>query len=123
MPALARRLRKLLIGHERAEAAVATLEISAQAAERMPAEIDSFRVIRKLGEGGMGVVYVAEQTRPVRRQVAIKLVKSGVDSKEVIARFHAERQALALMNHKNIAQILDAGVASYQHPQKPQNWI
>jgi serine/threonine protein kinase/tetratricopeptide (TPR) repeat protein len=109
-PALAGRLRNLLQGHERAEAAVATREFAEQTAVQMPSEIDSFRVIRKLGEGGMGVVYVAEQTRPVRRQVAIKLVKSGVDSKEVIARFHAERQALALMNHKNIAQILDAGV-------------
>jgi formylglycine-generating enzyme required for sulfatase activity/serine/threonine protein kinase len=107
---VAERLRNLLIGHQLAGHTAGTEGIAKQDTVQMPSEIDSFRLISKLGEGGMGVVYVAEQTQPVRRQVAIKLVKSGVDSEEVIARFHAERQALALMNHKNIAQILDGGV-------------
>jgi serine/threonine protein kinase len=70
---------------------------------------DKYRILRKLGEGGMGEVYEAEQLRPVRRTVALKLVKSGMDSRQVVARFETERQALALMNHPNIARVFDAG--------------
>jgi len=69
-----------------------------------------------LGEGGMGVVYLAEQTRPVRRDVALKVVKLGMDTRAVIARFEAERQALALMNHPNIAKVLDAGATETGRP-------
>jgi hypothetical protein len=68
-----------------------------------------YKVLERLGEGGMGTVYVAEQTQPVRRKVALKLVKPGMDSRAVLARFEAERQALALMDHPNIARVLDAG--------------
>src|SRR5262245_34807217 len=68
-----------------------------------------YKLLQPLGEGGMGVVYLAEQTEPVRRQVALKIIKPGLDSARVIARFEAERQALALMDHPNIARVLDAG--------------
>ena len=64
---------------------------------------------QQIGEGGMGAVFMAEQTEPVRRQVALKLIKPGMDSAQVLARFEAERQALALMDHPNIAKVLDAG--------------
>ena len=71
--------------------------------------IGAYRIREQIGEGGMGVVYVAEQTEPVQRKVAIKVIKPGMDTKEVIARFEAERQALAFMEHPNIARVLDAG--------------
>ncbi len=66
--------------------------------------IGRYRILQELGEGGFGVVYMAEQLEPIRRKVALKIVKPGMDSREVIARFEAERQALALMEHPNIAQ-------------------
>ncbi len=72
-------------------------------------EIPPYRLLEKLGEGGMGEVWLAEQTEPVRRRVAIKLIKSGMDTKLVIARFEAERQALAMMDHPTIAKVFDAG--------------
>ncbi len=71
--------------------------------------IGPYKIREKIGEGGMGVVYVAEQTEPVQRKVAVKVIKPGMDTKEVIARFEAERQALAFMEHPNIARVLDAG--------------
>jgi serine/threonine protein kinase/tetratricopeptide (TPR) repeat protein len=71
--------------------------------------IGPYKLREVLGEGGMGIVYVAEQERPVRRKVALKVIKPGMDTREVIARFEAERQALALMDHPNIAKVLDAG--------------
>ena len=72
--------------------------------------------MQKLGEGGFGVVYMAEQERPVRRYVAIKIIKPGMDTGQVIARFESERQALALMDHPNIARVLDAGATNSGHP-------
>jgi WD40 repeat protein/serine/threonine protein kinase len=71
-----------------------------------------YKLLEKIGEGGMGTVWVAEQTQPVRRKVALKLIKAGMDSKSVLARFEAERQALALMDHPNIAKVLDGGTVS-----------
>src|SRR5262249_24779647 len=68
------------------------------------------------GEGGMGVVYLAEQTSPIRRKVAVKIIKPGMDSGQVIARFEAERQALAMMDHPNIARVLDAGSTAAGRP-------
>src|SRR4029078_330950 len=68
------------------------------------------------GEGGMGTVWMAQQTEPVKRLVALKLIKAGMDSAQVIARFEAERQALALMDHPNIARVLDAGTTSAGRP-------
>ena len=84
--------------------------------DRQPSTIGPYRVLEKVGEGGMGVVYLAEQTHPVRRRVAVKAIKLGMDTKEVIARFESERQALALMNHHGIAQILDAGASDDGRP-------
>ena len=71
--------------------------------EKPGTQVGPFRLIREIGHGGMGVVYLAEQTQPVELQVALKVIKPGMDSRQVIARFEAERQALALMDHPNIA--------------------
>jgi len=81
-----------------------------------PRRIGRYRVLRKLGEGGMGEVYEAEQREPVRRRVALKLIKPGMDSRQVVARFESERQALALMDHPNIARVLDAGTTEGGRP-------
>jgi serine/threonine protein kinase len=78
--------------------------------------IGPYKLLEQIGEGGCSVVYVAEQERPVRRRVALKLIKAGMDSRGVIARFEAERQALALMEHPNIAKVLDAGTAENGRP-------
>jgi serine/threonine protein kinase/tetratricopeptide (TPR) repeat protein len=78
--------------------------------EPAPGPIGPYRLTQKIGEGGMGEVWLAEQTEPVRRQVALKLIKTGMDTKQVITRFEAERQALALMDHPAIAKVFDAGV-------------
>lgn len=78
--------------------------------------IGRYKLIRQLGEGGFGTVYLADQSAPVRRQVALKVIKPGMDSREVIARFEAERQALALMNHPHIAKVHDAGTTESGRP-------
>jgi serine/threonine protein kinase/tetratricopeptide (TPR) repeat protein len=78
--------------------------------------IGSYKLLEEIGEGGMGVVFMAEQTRTVRRRVALKVVKPGMDSRQVIARFEAERQALAMMEHPNIARVLDAGTTDSGRP-------
>jgi serine/threonine protein kinase len=77
---------------------------------------DRYRLLEVIGEGGMGTVWVAEQTQPVRRRVALKLIKPGMDSRQVLARFEVERQALALMDHPNIAKVLDGGVTDQGSP-------
>ena len=78
--------------------------------------IGPYKLLQEIGEGGMGVVYMAEQTEPVRRKVALKVIKLGMDTKQVISRFEAERQALALMDHANIARVLDAGATDSGRP-------
>src|SRR5262249_5461918 len=78
--------------------------------------IGPYKLMEQIGEGGMGVVYVAEQTQPVRRKVALKVIKPGMDSNQVIARFEAERQALAMMDHPNIAKVHDAGTTDLGAP-------
>ncbi len=78
--------------------------------------VGRYKLKEQIGEGGMGVVYVAEQTDPVRRRVALKIIKPGMDTRQVIARFEAERQALALMDHPNIARVLDAGATESGRP-------
>ena len=78
--------------------------------------IESYHVLGKLGEGGFGEVFLAEQKAPVRRRVALKIIKLGMDSKSIVARFHAEQQALALMDHPNVAKVFDAGVTSNGRP-------
>ena len=112
-------------------AAVNVPEMDAQAAAvvkgRRTAEIDltdeqigsrvgRYKLLQKIGEGGCGTVYLAEQEEPVRRQVALKVIKLGMDTKSVIARFEAERQALAMMDHPNIARVLDAGATETGRP-------
>ena len=78
--------------------------------------IGPYKLLQQIGEGGMGSVWMAEQQQPVRRMVALKIIKAGMDSSQVIARFEAERQALALMNHPNIAKVLDAGTTDNGRP-------
>jgi len=78
--------------------------------------IGPYKLLQKLGEGGYGVVYMAEQEEPIRRRVALKIIKLGMDTRNVIARFEAERQALALMDHPNIARVLDAGATETGRP-------
>ncbi len=84
--------------------------------ERPGTAIGPYRLMEQIGEGGMGLVFVAEQTQPVRRKVALKVIKPGMDSRDIIARFEAERQALALMDHPNIARVLDAGTTDSHRP-------
>jgi serine/threonine-protein kinase len=78
--------------------------------------IGPYKLLQQLGEGGMGTVWLAEQTQPVQRKVALKLIRSGMASQQVLARFEAERQALALMDHPNIAKVLDAGTTEGGQP-------
>jgi len=85
-------------------------------AERPGTTIGRHKLMQKIGEGGMGVVYMAEQREPVRRKVALKVIKPGMDTKEVVARFEAERQALALMDHPNIAKVHDGGATASGRP-------
>src|SRR6266496_5168274 len=84
--------------------------------EKAGDRIDRYKLLQQIGEGGCGVVYMAEQEEPVRRRVALKVIKLGMDTKQVIARFEAERQALALMDHPNIAKVLDAGATETGRP-------
>src|SRR6185312_15526369 len=76
---------------------------------RADASPNHYRLLERVGEGGMGEVWLAEQSRPVRRQVALKIIKAGMDTAQVIARFEAERQALAVMDHPSIATVFDGG--------------
>jgi hypothetical protein len=82
---------------------------SLPASEKPGDHIGHYKLLQQIGEGGCGIVYMAKQEMPVRRQVALKIIKLGMDTRNVIARFEAERQALALMDHPNIAKVFDAG--------------
>ena len=84
-------------------------------AEQPGTKIGGYKLLEKIGEGGMGVVYMAEQEQPVRRRVALKIIKLGMDTRQVVARFEAERQALAMMRHPHIAPVLDAGATETGH--------
>ncbi|HKI72835.1 MAG TPA: protein kinase, partial [Verrucomicrobiae bacterium] len=84
--------------------------------EKAGDRIGRYKLLQQIGEGGCGVVYMAEQEEPVRRRVALKVIKLGMDTKSVIARFEAERQALALMDHPDIARVLDAGATETGRP-------
>jgi len=106
-----RQVEALLAVHDRAGRFLEapTVDHSPGRDDPVGATIGPYKLLERIGEGGMGVVYMAEQTHPVRRTVALKIIKPGMDSRQVVARFEAERQALALMDHPNIAKVLDAG--------------
>ncbi|MBI4664495.1 MAG: protein kinase, partial [Verrucomicrobia bacterium] len=78
--------------------------------------IGRYTLLQKIGDGGFGAVYMAEQKEPVRRRVALKIIKLGMDTQQVVARFEAERQALAMMDHPNIARVLDGGCTESPYP-------
>jgi serine/threonine protein kinase len=113
-PVLLERVDALLKAHDEAnpmldaERPLVTADIS-RPSERPGTLIGPYKLIEQIGEGGFGIVFMAEQQQPVRRKVALKVLKPGMDTKQVIARFEAERQALALMDHPSIARVLDAG--------------
>src|SRR5512147_2441223 len=133
-PALRLRLEALLRVHEEAipfletpaagaqaspmgaEVPGATVRLSSSPAEKAGDRIGRYKLLQQIGEGGCGVVYMAEQEEPVRRRVALKVIKLGMDTKSVIARFEAERQALAMMDHPNIAQVFDGGATETGRP-------
>ena len=85
-------------------------------AEKEGHSIGPYKLLQQIGEGGFGIVHMAEQQRPLRRKVALKVIKPGMDTTEVIGRFEAERQALAMMDHPNIAKVLDAGTTESGRP-------
>ena len=124
--ALRTRLEALLAAHEQTEGVFAEpapaargtmkIEFTDVPDETVGQKIGRYKILEKIGEGGCGVVYVAEQTEPVRRRVALKVIKLGMDTKQVVARFEAERQALAMMDHPNIAKVLDAGATETGRP-------
>jgi serine/threonine protein kinase len=94
----------------------ATMRLFDSPSEKAGDRIGRYKLLQQIGEGGCGLVYMAEQEEPVRRRVALKVIKLGMDTKQVIARFEAERQALALMDHPNIAKVLDAGATDTGRP-------
>ncbi len=97
-------------------AALAPTEMAEPIREQVGTLIGPYKLMEQIGEGGFGLVFVAEQQQPIRRKVAIKIIKPGMDTRDVIARFEAERQALALMDHPNIAKVLDAGTTERGRP-------
>ena len=89
---------------------MSSLALGADSSSEIPGSvIGPYKLIEQIGEGGFGVVYMAEQQQPIRRTVALKILKAGMDTREVVARFESERQALALMDHPAIAKVFDAG--------------
>jgi serine/threonine protein kinase/Tol biopolymer transport system component len=122
-PALLARLTSLLQAHSAEHAILDVLlpehavDIDGSCVSEGPGTvIGRYKLLEKIGEGGMAVVYMAEQTEPIRRKVALKIIKLGMDTRQVIARFEAERQALALMDHPSIAKVLDAGATETGRP-------
>src|SRR6266850_1479733 len=119
-PDLLQRIRKLL--HAAENGAEFLTPITPNPAPTLPAiekpgdRIDRYKLLEQIGEGGCGIVYMAEQEEPIRRKVALKVIKLGMDTRQVIARFEAERQALALMDHPNIAKVYDAGATATGRP-------
>jgi hypothetical protein len=93
-----------------------TIKISVPLMEQPGAKIGRYKLLQQIGEGGCGVVYMADQEEPVKRRVALKVIEPGMDTKEVLGRFEAERQALALMDHSNIAKVLEAGATETGRP-------
>src|SRR4051794_37888439 len=119
-------VRELVAAHEAAGSFLETPTIepvhaspvseTGKSREPPPQRIGAYKLLEQIGEGGFGTVYMAEQEHPVRRRVALKLIKLGMDTRQVIARFEAERQALAIMDHPNIARVFDAGATETGRP-------
>ena len=125
--ALRERIEGLLRAHDDAETILETSPasltlVSHPLTERPGDRIGRYKLLQEIGEGGCGVVYMAEQEEPIRRRVAVKIIKLGMDTKQVIARFEAERQTLALMDHPNIAKVLDAGATETVGLTSSWNW-
>src|SRR5262245_58878403 len=115
-PAVRARVEELLRAHDQAEGFLDSPATSAPWPDSAGDRIGRYKLLQRIGEGGCGTVYMAEQEEPVRRRVALKVIKLGMDTKEIIARFEAERQALALMEHPSIAKVLDAGATDTGRP-------
>ncbi len=118
-PAQAERLRELLRSHEDATGFLRGPAVTREAPppiEQPGEKLNHYKLVQRIGEGGVGVVWMAQQEQPLRRLVALKILKLGMDTQAVVARFEAERQALALMDHPNIAKVFDAGVTASGRP-------
>ena len=122
-PLLLEQVRELLESHDDSQGPLDSPPVASSETLDMPpileepgSKIGPYKLLQKIGEGGMGVVYMAEQKAPINRRVALKIIKPGMDTRQVIARFDAERQALALMDHPNIARVLDAGATDNGRP-------
>ncbi len=110
----------LLLAHDDAagflDSPTSAVTVTGPLSEGAGSVIGRYKLLELIGEGGFGAVYMADQKEPVRRRVALKIIKLGMDTKQVIARFEAERQALAMMDHPNIAKVLDAGATETGRP-------
>ncbi len=121
-PDLRRRIEKMLAARDQAgsflekPAKSAAITVDYALAERPGSVIGPYKLLEQIGEGGFGVVFVAEQMHPVRRKVALKILKPGMDTRPIVARFEAERQALAIMDHPNIAKVHDGGATPSGRP-------
>src|SRR5438046_2137263 len=121
---LRRRVEELIRAHDQAagflddspRAAKRTIVLKLPPTEKPGDRIGRYKILQQIGEGGCGVVYMAEQEEPVRRRVALKIIQLGMDTKSVIARFEAERPAVALMDHPNIAKVFDSGATETGRP-------
>ena len=114
---LRQRLEALLAAHDQPDDPLAPTVTAPRPPAEAPAQmLGRYKLLEKIGEGGFGEVWMAEQREPVKRRVALKLIKLGMDSRQIVARFEAERQALAMMDHANIAKIFDANVTETGRP-------
>ncbi len=125
-PDLRQRLEALLAANEEPESLAGPNQWrlchdEAAPAAQVGSQAGRYKLLEKLGGGGFGEVWTAEQKEPVRRRVALKVIKLGMDTKQVVARFEAERQALAMMDHPNIAKVLDAGTTEGRLPSRPHS--
>src|SRR5262245_45294794 len=122
-PELRQEIESLLAAHVPTDSFLAEPAAAVVAMASPPCSVEAigdvvglYKLLEQIGEGGFGVVFLAEQLAPVRRKVALKIIKPGMDTHQVIARFEAERQALAMMDHPNIAKVHDAGATEYGRP-------
>src|SRR5678815_2974535 len=117
---LLKRVQELLDAYSDESPVLRTVRVTSPDAQNISegpgTKIGRYKLLQQIGEGGMGVVYMAEQREPVMRKVALKIIKVGMDTRQVVARFEAERQALALMDHPSIASVLDGGTTETGRP-------